>query len=319
VPRRSFVIIGADTLIGRELREQLGERHADADIELIAAAEQILSEEEDEAVVIAPLTPDRLIGADVIFLAASTASSFKAVELAPPGTPIIDLTGGLEDHPEASIAPRENQARQIRLVPHAAAIVIADVLEAIAAQFAVRHAVIHVFEPASERGHAGIHELQQQTTSLLSFRPLDKTVFDAQLSFNMLPRYGTAAPQPLEEVEHRIERHLVTLLGRRMPMPSLRLVQAPVFHGHSFSFWVSLESAVDTAGLVDALETAGIDVRTSDLEPPTNVGAAGQSGVAVGLIEPDRNHPRSVWVWAAADNLRVIVDAAIGLISEVTE
>ncbi|HET8547845.1 MAG TPA: Asd/ArgC dimerization domain-containing protein, partial [Bryobacteraceae bacterium] len=197
------------------------------------------------------------------------------------------------------------------------AIVIARVVAAVRGHAPVRHALIHVFEPASERGQAGINELQQQTANLLSFRPLEKTVFDAQLSFNMLARYGSAAPQPLEEVEHRIERHLATLLGGASPMPSLRLIQAPVFHGHSFSFWFSFENAVDTAGLIDALETAGIDVRTPDLEPPTNVGLAGQSGVTVGLIEADRNYPRSVWMWAASDNLRVAADAAVDLLAEV--
>ena len=50
----------------------------------------------------------------------------------------------------------------------------------------LRHSVIQIFEPASERGQAGIHELQQQSTGLLSFRQLEKKVFDAQLGFDML-------------------------------------------------------------------------------------------------------------------------------------
>ena len=59
----------------------------------------------------------------------------------------------------------------------------------------LRHSVIQIFEPASERGQAGIHELQQQTTSLLSFRQLEKKIFDAQLGFAMLARYGEDAPE----------------------------------------------------------------------------------------------------------------------------
>ncbi|HET8548415.1 MAG TPA: hypothetical protein VFL57_10445, partial [Bryobacteraceae bacterium] len=101
-----LAIVGADTLIGRELRDVIAQRDRDGHLELIAASEQILSEEEDEAVIIAPLTPDHLKDADVIFLAASTASSYKALELAPRGAAVIDVTGGLEDHPDASIAGR---------------------------------------------------------------------------------------------------------------------------------------------------------------------------------------------------------------------
>ncbi|MDZ4783839.1 MAG: hypothetical protein SGJ19_26625, partial [Planctomycetia bacterium] len=46
---------------------------------------------------------------------------------------------------------------------------------------------------------------------------------------------GDAAPERLEDLELRIERHLATLLSSasRAPIPSIRLIQAPVFHGHS--------------------------------------------------------------------------------------
>ncbi len=44
----------------------------------------------------------------------------------------------------------------------------------------------------------GVEELQQQTVSLLSFKSLPKAVFDNQLSFNLLARYGEEAPRPLE-------------------------------------------------------------------------------------------------------------------------
>ena len=66
-------------------------------------------------------------------------------------------------------------------------------------------------------------------------------MFDAQVSFNLLPSYGEDAKQKSETVEQRIERHLATLLARDskrgapLPMPSLRLVHAPIFHGYTFS------------------------------------------------------------------------------------
>jgi hypothetical protein len=39
-------------------------------------------------------------------------------------------------------------------------------------------------------------------------------------------------------------------------MPSLRLIQAPVFHGYSFSLWVEFESAPDLSRLIGGLEAA---------------------------------------------------------------
>ena len=73
--------------------------------------------------------------------------------------------------------------------------------------------MIEIFEPVSERGKAGIDELQKQAVALLSFKPLPKAVFDAQVSFNMLSQYGSDAPLSLEEIELKIDRHLASLLA----------------------------------------------------------------------------------------------------------
>jgi aspartate-semialdehyde dehydrogenase len=179
--------------------------------------------------------------------------------------------------------------------------------------------LVHIFEPASERGQAGIEELQQQTVSLLSFKSMPKKVFDQQLSFNMLARYGEDAPMPLDTAELRIERHLATLLSR-LPragappvMPSLRLVQAPVFHGYSMSLWVEFENSPGVEAVESALVDAHIDVRGSDLEPPTSTGAAGQSGISIGGVAMDRNAPQACWLWLTADNLRLAAENAVAV------
>ena len=141
-------------------------------------------------------------------------------------------------------------------------------------------------------------------------------MFDAQVGFNLLARYGEEAEEPLELIEQRIERHLASLLAAypAVPMPSLRLIQAPVFHGHSFSVWAEFEEAPGVEAIAQMLSTEGFDVRAD--EPPTNVGVAGQSGLSVGAIAEDRNHPRAVWLWMAADNLRLAAENAVAVARE---
>ena len=46
------------------------------------------------------------------------------------------------------------------------------------------------FEPVSEAGRAGIEELESQTGQLLSFQGVGQPVFDTQVAFNMLDRFG---------------------------------------------------------------------------------------------------------------------------------
>jgi aspartate-semialdehyde dehydrogenase len=124
-------------------------------------------------------------------------------------------------------------------------------------------------------------------------------------------------------VELRIERHLATLLSRGAglnapppPMPSLRLIQAPVFHGYSLSLWVEFEENPGVEAVESALANHRIDVRRSDLEPPTSVGIAGQDGVAVGAVAMDRNAPQACWFWLVADNLRLAAENAVAVGSQ---
>jgi aspartate-semialdehyde dehydrogenase len=183
----------------------------------------------------------------------------------------------------------------------------------------VRQAIAHIFEPASERGKLGVTELHQQTTSLLSFKPLDKSVYDAQVSFNLLSQYGENAPSKLSDTEHRIERHLATLLSREtsgnaIPMPSLRVIQAPVFHGYTISMWVEFGADVNATAIGEALASAQIEVRGPEDEAPDTVGAVSQSGLIAGDIRIDRNNPRAAWLWVVGDNLRLTADAAADLV-----
>lgn len=310
-------IIGSETLLGRELREALGEAGFGRNLQLIGAQDEVsLSLASDDAAVITPMDAERLQGSDVIFCAGSPESTRKAYDLAGERPTFIDLTYALEDLPEARLrAPmldNNEVVSRVHVLAHPAATAIVLMLSRL--PHPLRHSVIQIFEPASERGQAGIHELQQQTTGLLSFRQLEKKIFDAQLGFAMLARYGEDAPEQLATVEQRIDRHLASLLAStpaRAPMPSMRLTQAPVFHGYSVSFWVEMEQRPPLPDLERALASAHIEIRSAEFDAPTNVGAAGQRGLVAGEFEFDRNHPRGVWMWVVFDNFRLLVDNAM--------
>jgi aspartate-semialdehyde dehydrogenase len=320
-------VVGGDTLLARELRDLLGESKPAPRIELISANAESLAvtgADDEEAVVMSPLQAASLEGAQVAFLAGSPASSRRALKLSPPDGPLlIDLTAALEDQPAARLrAPSAEPERTaskpaaIQVIAHPAAIALAVLLSTLAKHVTIRKSIIHIFEPASERGKKGLDELRQQTVAVLSFQKLKMDVFDAQLSFNMLARYGEEAMEPLEGVEQRIERHLASLLAAypAIPMPSLRLIQAPVFHGHSFSVWVEFEENPGPKALARALADEGLDVRPDD--PPTNVSIAGQTGLSVGAIASDPNQPRAAWFWMVADNLRLAAENALAVARE---
>ena len=323
----AIAVVGGESLLGREVRDVLSSTASGAHVKLIGTDEEegsaVLTAQDDELALIGPLEEEALQGAKVVFLAGSPSSSRKTLALTAGKSPhpvLVDMSFGLEDHPNAIVrAPmlepdgQASLADAVHVIAHPASLVLAMFLERLHGRYPIRRTVATILEPASERGRKGLDELQQQTISLLSFKSVPKQVYDQQLSFNVLARYGQEALEPLQAIESRVDRHLAALLARsaRVPMPSLRLVQAPVFHGHSFSIWVEFESNPGAKALSEALASAQVEVRGQSEEPPNNVGIAGQSGFSVGAIEVDRNHGDAAWFWVASDNLRVSADTAV--------
>jgi aspartate-semialdehyde dehydrogenase len=316
--------------LGRELRDLVALGRLPVALKLISEDPEkagALTEQGGEPALVWSLDEQTLRDAPVILLAGSAESTLRALDLRAETPGVIDLTHAAEDHPRSFIrAPFVEPAGfrapedAVLSIAQPAAIAIVMVLARLHAEFPVRRSVIHIFEPASERGAPGVDELQRQTVGLLSFKSMPKKIFDAQLAFNMLAQYGEDAPEPLESAELRIERHLATLLSRGAlpdaappPMPSLRLIQAPVFHGYSLSLWLEFEENPGVEALESSLADDRIDVRRSELEPPTAVGFAGQNGVAVGALAMDRNHPRACWGWLVADNLRLVAENALAV------
>jgi aspartate-semialdehyde dehydrogenase len=323
-----IALIGAESLLGREVRDLLSSSSLGTGLRLISESSEgtgKLTAIGGEASFVTALSRSSLEGSAALVLAGSaeTAAQVRDLKLE---IPIVDIAGALEDQPSARLRAPMLEPHDFRVAPdaiqviaHPAAVAIALVLTRIHQVFPFRKSLIHVFEPASERGTAGIEELQQQTVNLLSFKPLPKKVYDTQIAYTMLPGYGEDAPVSLAEIEARIERHLATLLSLsgNVPIPSLRLVQAPLFHGYSFSLWLEFENSPGVAAIQQVLNEPPIEVRDANLEPPNNVGVAGQSGVSVGAISPDRSHPQALWLWMAADNLHLAAECAADVIREV--
>lgn len=333
-------LVGGGTLLAREIRELLGKQKPAPRVQLVSAAADgstILAAEDDEAVVMVPLSAESFDGAKAAFLAATPSTSRRVAKVSPKDGPVlIDLTGALEEQPgarlrapsaEPSLGPSVRPAgsaaplNRAQVIAHPAAIALTMLLVRLSKVAPLRRSVIHIFEPASERGQQGLDELQQQTVAVLSFKKLKTDVFDAQLGFNLLARYGEEALEPLENIEQRVERHLASLLAGwpGIPMPSIRVIQAPVFHGHSFSVWVEFENNPDTGGLAEKLgrELARQDIDVRPDDPPTNAGIAGHSGISVGAISADPNNSRACWLWMVADNLRLAAENSVAVAREV--
>jgi aspartate-semialdehyde dehydrogenase len=153
-------------------------------------------------------------------------------------------------------------------------------------------------------------ELHEQTVNLLSFHDLPKDVFDAQIAFNLLVRYGDKSTLKLDNVERRVIENFKRITAGQAFLPALAIVQAPIFHGHAFSLYIEMEQTVSVGDMAQALTGEHVTVTRVAEEAPNNVAVAGQSDILL-TVRRDSNRQEGLWIWAAADNLRVAASNAV--------
>jgi len=318
-------IVGAALLKGKEVAEMLNERNFPAaDIRLLDDDESLgqLEAMGDEISFIQRVRAEQFEHVDFTFFASDEASTRKSWKDArDAGSAIIDLSAALENEPGASVrslwierergqvAPPELQPGPC-VTAHPVAVAIALLLLRAKKAGTIARAVATIFEPASEHGQRGMDELHQQTVNLLSFQPLPKDVYDAQVAFNMVARYGQKSQPALDSVEARVLRHYQKIAGDSAPQPSLLLLQAPIFHGHALALYVEMGNPVDLSALSQALAGDHVVVPGADEDSPSNVSSAGQGDILLSL-KSDPAQPNGVWLWAAADNLRISALTAV--------
>jgi len=318
-------IVGAASLRGKEVAEMLNERNFPAaDIRLLDDDESMgqLEAMGDEISFIQRVRAEQFENVDFTFFASdeeTTRKNWKDARDA--GSAILDLSGALENESGASVrsvwVERERgQIPTLDLQPgpcvaaHPVAVTLALLLLRASKAGAIRRVVATIFEPASEHGQRGMDELHQQTVNLLSFQALPKDVYDTQVAFNMVARYGQKSQPALDSVESRISRHYQKIAGDAAPRPSLMLLQAPVFHGHALATFLELQGPVDLPALSQALAGDHVAIPGVDEDSPSNVSAAGQADIQLSL-KLDPVQPNGVWLWAAADNLRISALTAV--------
>jgi aspartate-semialdehyde dehydrogenase len=317
--RLKIGIVGAATLMGRELADELG-------MSALAAAEVVLLDEEetagqlttvgDEASFIQRLMPSSFAGMDVVFFAGEAEQAKKYWPVVKgAGAAVVDLTAALRGEAGAMvrspwIAAAQGAESPVNLgttvvVPGHPVVVMLGLVGARCARLGVKAMIATVMVPASERGQAGMDEMHQQTVNLLSFQSLPQEEYDAQVAFNLLPALGVTAKVGMEETAQRIEGEYRG--AGRLPELAMQMVQAPVFHGYGISVLLESDRVMTVAEIGQALTGEHVQVADRD-DVPSNVSVAGQGDVSVRVKDGASGR---MWLWMAADNLKLTALHAI--------
>ena len=209
-----IAIVGAATLLGKELKDALTESS-------LAAADFALFDEDEG------LGQLDQLGDEVTFVQGDHArTAFEHVdftffcgsesltrrfwrEALRAGSTVLDLSGALDQ--EAGVLVRspwvgaQDVAADLftpAVVPaHPAALALALLMERLQQAAPVRSAAATVLLPASEFGRAAMDELHQQTVNLLSFQTIPRATFDAQSAYNLLSGFGENAKVSMTAID----------------------------------------------------------------------------------------------------------------------
>jgi len=329
-------IVGASSLVGKELSDELGES-------LLGASDFVLLDEDeaagqitatgDEASFIQRLEASSFDKMDFVFFAGTAEVTKKYWHNArKAGASIIDMTyalAGEKDVPARApwvgetLAAKTPNGLELDLTTpavvagHPAAVMVALVAARLQAKLSLKSVAATVLEPASENGRLAMDELHQQTVNLLSFQTLPREQYDAQVAFNLLPSLGEAAKVKLAVTEARIREDYAAFSGGLLPPLALQLVQAPVFHGYTVSMLVEVSQSATAEQIEAALVGEHVDVVSGESDPPSNLSAAGQEDILVRVSEDIGGAGVSrFWLWLAADNLKLAALNAIACAGE---
>jgi len=312
-----IVIAGASSLLGAELKSLLEEsRFAASDFRLVDEDLSVgtLTEAAGEPAVIRPVEEDSFNRANLIFLSGSAQFTGTNLDLAlRSGAIVIDLSGETILQSSAAIwftnlellQPASAPATQKMFAVPSAPAIAAATLSLALTKFAPEHLTLVALQSASESGRKGIEELELQTSQLLSFQPVGSPIFDTQVGFNLLDRFGPQSKESLTSARDRLRREIAAIVGpgATAKIPAVQLIQAPVFYGLAFTLAAKLTMPADAAQLSAAAKSAGLLLNADPA--PSNLSVAGESFIQIAVPEPDASIPDLWWFFGAADNIRL--------------
>jgi aspartate-semialdehyde dehydrogenase len=329
-----IVIAGASSLLGAELKSLLEEsKFASWDFRLVdeEVAAGTLTEAGGEAAVIQPVEEGTFARARLVFFTGSPEFTRRNVGAATQsGGRIIDLSGAVFDETETEVWFPGIESFRKRTF-HSQAVLFATPsaagLAVIALSFALHGLGLHhlsaiFFQPVSESGRGGIEELESQTGQLLLFQSVGKTIFDAQVAFNLLDRFGAEASQKLAEVRERVRMEARVLLDGAHFVPAVQVVHAPVFYGTAFAASAAFDPLVAGLNLEkieSACKSAGFLIAAGSEDAPSNVSVAGEKSIHLAAPEQDSGRRDTWWFWGAADNIRLPAANAVRLAEKLAE
>ena len=294
-------VVGAPTAVGGQVRDALAAARvpgARVDLYGSSGGEVVLSEYAGEARMIQEAQLEEVRDHEIVFICEEGEVARRIADEANEECLIIDLLGCL---------PAEAGPRRVHLdlrpeieaagpggcytVPHPLTLLLSELLQPIEQEFGLAEAVCVVIRPAADFGEQGVEELREQTVRLLRFAEVPVETFGQQLAFNIIPQNQLSKHEP--GVERRIAEEVTELFGWESPRIGVKMVTAPIFHGHAIQMRVRPERDAAPERMAEVLGRFGGAGKSGAATP-----LDAEAGVSLSDLSPDGLG--GFWIWAVA-------------------
>ncbi len=310
-------VIGATGAVGCELLKTLEQREFPLSQLMLFASPRSQGKLMDycgEKVRVQSLEMEGLKGTEVAFLSAGGAVSREfAPLLASEGALVVDNSSAFRrDRSIPLVIPELNGPqvvgrKGIVANPNCSTVQLVMAVEPIQRQWGIRQLFVATYQSVSGTGGRAMEELRQQAESFLTGKPIERSVYPAQIAFNLFPHIGDFNAGGLNLEESKIVFETRRFLGDEALDICVTAVRVPVFRGHSEAVTVVTKKKTSAAAVTDALRSAaGVILVDGDDAScyVTPIFAEGKDEVFVCRVRDTCPDGFGVALWVVADNLR---------------
>ncbi|WP_024873513.1 Asd/ArgC dimerization domain-containing protein [Tolumonas lignilytica] len=212
------------------------------------------------------------------------------------GCKIIDLRSGEykdSSHGLSLLDQNINLNTAVHVCPDDLAIVMAQIIMPFFEETAITQLNLVALEPVSVCGKKGTEALARETAQLMNGRPLENTLFPAQLAFNVVPEQKT--PSLIAELQ--------ILFPKEKLNAAVTLLQVPVFYGTTVIADITLEDALPQQLVREMLSSVNQIELTDELLTPVSHGS-NQNKIYAQFITGDSEEIQTFRLFLVTDLLR---------------
>jgi len=269
-----------------------------------------------EAIPVEELREDSFQGMEIALFSAGGGTSTRfAPHAARAGCVVIDNSSAWRMDPEVPlVVPEVNPhavagytQKGIIANPNCSTIQMVVALNPIHRRFTIRRIVVSTYQAVSGTGQKAIHELFDQTRSMLHFLDLKQEVYPHRIAFNCLPHIDVFLENGYTKEEMKMVHETRKIMEDDRIGVTATTVRVPVFFGHSESINIETDSPASPEAVRALLEQAPGVVVVDDPKRnryPMPIDAAGRDATLVGRIRKDESIPNGINLWVVADNVR---------------